>query len=160
MKALILYYSRSGKTRNIAEIIGKKLAAEVEEIIDHKSRKGLLGFIASGNEAYLQRVIPIEKIEKDLSQYNVVVVGTPIWAGNMSTPILSFFREYKEKIPRIAFFTTSIGSDPQKIFLTVEHITAQKLVAVLNFTNRDIKKRYHLEMIDEFINIIKQALKD
>ncbi len=45
MKVLIVYYSRSGQTRNIAEVIAKKLGAELEEIVDHRNRKGLLGFL-------------------------------------------------------------------------------------------------------------------
>ena len=102
MKSLVVYYSRSGKTEDIAGIIAKKLGSEIEEIDDHKNRKGLLGFISSGNEAYLQKAIPIEKLKKDPAQYELTIVGTPIWAGNMSTPILSFLKEYKEKINKFA----------------------------------------------------------
>lgn len=158
MKMLIVYYSRSGKTRKIAELMGEKFKAEVEQIIDNKNRKGLLGFLVSGNEAYLQKNITIQKLTRDPSQYDVIVIGTPIWAGHMSTPVKSFCQEYREKIPKYAFFTTSLGSNPGNIFLAAERITGQKPIAVMNFTNRDIKKQYHLEMIDEFINNIREAL--
>ncbi len=160
MKILIVYYSRSGNTRKIAELIGRKMGAEIEEIIDHKNRKGLLGFLISGNESYLQRNIPIKQLTRDPSQYDLIIIGTPIWAGHMCSPIKSFCQEYQGKFPRIAFFTTSLGSNPSNIFLTVEQLTGQKPIAVMNFTNRDIKKQYHLEMIDEFIDSMKKALKD
>ena len=156
MKSLVVYYSRSGKTKDIAGIISKKLGAEIEEIEDHKNRKGLLGFISSGNEAHLKRAIPIEKLKNDPAQYELLIVGTPIWAGNMSTPILSFFKEYKERINKFALFTTCLGSDLNKILLDIEHIISQKPIAVMNINYQAFKKQYHLEMVEEFINSIKK----
>ncbi len=160
IKILVVYYSRSGKTRNIASIIAKELEAETEEIVDHKNRKGLLGFISSGNEAYLQRVIPIEKLKKDPAGYDLIIIGTPVWAGYLSSPVHSFLREYKEKIAKFAFFITCMGSDPGRILLNVEHIMSKKPVVVMNINHRAFKKQYQLKMIDEFVSSIKQNIKD
>ena len=160
MRTLVVYYSRSGNTKNIAEMIGKQLGSDLEGIIDHKNRKGLLGFLASGNEAYLQRRIPIEKLKKDPSQYDLIIIGTPIWAGNISTPVSSFLKDYREIIEKFAFFSTGMGSDPQKTFLTLEKIMPHKPVAEVNIGYQDIKKQYHLKMIDKFVTSIKQYLKE
>ena len=159
MKSLVVYYSRSGKTKDIAGIISKKLGADIEEIDDYKNRKGLLGFISSGNEAHLQRTIPIEKLKKDPAQYELLIVGTPIWAGNMSTPILSFFKEYKEKINKFAFFATCLGSDLSKILLDIEHIIPQKPIAVMSINYQAFKRQYHVGIVEEFINSIKEDVK-
>ncbi|MDY0382657.1 MAG: hypothetical protein RBS20_02850, partial [Atribacterota bacterium] len=113
----------------------------------------------SGNEAYLQRAIPIEKLKKDPVQYELIIVGTPIWAGNMSTPILSFLKEYKEKINKFAFFSTCLGSDLNKILLYMEHIIPQKPIAVMNINYQAFKKQYHVKMVEEFINSIKKDVK-
>ena len=156
MKILIVYYSRSGNTKNIAQIIGSKLNADLEEVIDNKRRKGLVGFIISGNEAHLQKIIPIEKLTKDPALYDLVIIGTPIWANNISTPIRSFIKEYQEKIKKAAFFCTSLGSDPKNVFLGMERILNQKPVATVNFTNRDIKKQYHRQLIEEFVKNIRK----
>jgi flavodoxin len=43
MKSLVVYYSRSGNTRFVAEQISEEIGADIEEIIDIKKRKGLLG---------------------------------------------------------------------------------------------------------------------
>ena len=160
MRVLIVYYSRSGKTRGFAEVIAEKLGAELEEIVDHRNRNGLFRFLSSGNEAYLKKVIPIERLEKDLSQYDLIIVGTPIWAGNLSSPVRSFLREYKEKFPRIAFFAICLGSDPQNIFLEAEEIVGKKPLALMHITRRDIKKQLDLELVDAFVKNIKQNLKD
>ena len=160
MKVLIVYYSRSGKTRNIAEVIAEKLGAELEEIADHRNRKGLLGFFASGNEAHLKRVIPIERLKNEPAKYDLIIVGTPIWAGNLSTPIRSFLMEHRGQITKLAFYTICLGSDPQNIILEVEEIIGQKPIGLMNITYRDIKKQDHLEMVDTFVKNIKQNLKE
>ena len=159
MKVLIVYYSRSGKTRNIAEVIAKKLGAELEGIVDHKNRKGLLGFITSGNEAHLKRVIPIERLKNEPKQYDLIIIGTPIWAGSLSSPVRSFLMEYKEVLPKLAFFTTCLGSDQQNVLLEMEEMIHQKPVAVMSITYRDAKKQFVSELVNTFIQNIEQNLK-
>lgn len=160
MKVLIIYYSRSGHTKSIADMIGKRLGAVTEEVVDHRSRKGLWGFFVSGREAYAKKIIPIEKLKNDTLLYDLVIVGSPIWAGTICSPIRSFLKEYKDKIPRIAFFTTSGGPDTKNLYLEIKQITAQKPVAVINLAKQDIKKQSYLKMVDNFVTSIKENLKD
>jgi flavodoxin len=44
-KVLVVFYSKTGHTREIAQDIAKHLDADLEEITDQKKRTGLLGFI-------------------------------------------------------------------------------------------------------------------
>jgi flavodoxin len=157
MNTLIVYYSRSGRTRKIAKQIAVKIKSDLEEIRDNKNRSGIFGFINSGNEAYLKKTLPIDELENDPSQYETVIVGTPIWASTLSTPIRSFLKEYHHKLKRVAFFCTSMGSDPKPVFLAMEKLAAQKPIAVINITARDIKRMFHLEMVDKFVQDLKQA---
>jgi menaquinone-dependent protoporphyrinogen IX oxidase len=159
MNTLIVYYSRSGRTRKIANQSGLKIKSDIEEIKDKKNRSGIFGFINSGNEAHLKKTIPIDELEKDPSQYETVIIGTPIWANTLSTPIRSFLKEYQQKLKRVAFFCTSMGSDPKPVFLAMEKLAAQKPITVINITARDIKRMFHLEMVDKFVQDIKQANK-
>jgi flavodoxin len=156
MKTLIVYYSRSGRTRKIAEQISLKLKAEIEEIRDHRNRKGIFGFITSGNEAYLGRVPIIDKLKQDPAHYDVVVIGTPIWANHISTPVQSFLQEYKDNLKKVAFFCTSMGSDPKPVFTNMRKIIAQDPIVIINITTRDIRHQYHIEMVDEFVQKIKR----
>jgi len=45
MKTLVVYYSRTGKTKFVAEKIAVELKADVEEVVDLKSRSGRFGFL-------------------------------------------------------------------------------------------------------------------
>jgi len=156
MKTLIVYYSRSGRTDKIAKQLALKINADLEEIKDKKNRSGIFGFISSGNEAHMHINTPIDELEKIPNDYDITIIGTPIWANNISTPIRSFLKDYKEGLKDIAFFCTSMGSNPKPVFKSMEKITGRKPATVMNVTARDIRKHYHIEMIDDFVKKIKQ----
>ena len=156
MKYVVLYYSRTGRTRKIAQLIRMKLKADIEEIKDHQKRKGILGFINSGNEAYLKKRIPIEKPQKDLLKYDCVIIGTPVWAGSVSSPVRSFMLQYKDQFKKVAFFCTRLGSDSKSIFNVMEQVSLQRPKAVLSVSARDILLQSHIKAIDRFIRTLKE----
>jgi len=51
MKALVVYYSRTGNTKFVAEKIAQELGADIEEVIDKKNRFGLINYLRAGGDA-------------------------------------------------------------------------------------------------------------
>ena len=51
MKSLVVYYSRTGNAKFVAQTIAEQLGSEIEEIKDLKSREGALGWISAGRDA-------------------------------------------------------------------------------------------------------------
>ena len=90
MKILIAYYSRTGKTRLVAETIGKELDADVVEIKDLRNRKGISGWMSAGRDAHHKAKTEIEPKEYDLSKYDVVILGTPMWGSPPAPAIRTF----------------------------------------------------------------------
>jgi len=60
----------------------------------------------------------------------------------------------KEK--EVAFYCTSLGSDPKPVFKEMENMIIKKPITVMNITARDIKNQYHVEMVDNFVKEIKK----
>lgn len=73
MKALIVYYSRTGTTKKVAGEISRLLKCDVEEIVDMKSRAGALGFVAAGKDAFLKKMTKIKGIKKNPGNYDLIV---------------------------------------------------------------------------------------
>jgi len=86
MKILVVFYSRSGRTKRIAEAILGILKCDKEEIFDLKNRKGIPGFLSAGTDANLRRLTAIKEIKNNPSLYDLVIIGTPVWSSNISTP--------------------------------------------------------------------------
>jgi len=111
MKTLVVYYSRTGTTRKVAEAIAGILRCDIEEVVDTKKRSGILGWLRSGRDAGSKKLTTIEKIKMHPNLYDVVIIGTPVWNNKMSTPIRTYISEYREHFKEVAFFCTQDGSE-------------------------------------------------
>ena len=94
MKIGIVYYSRTGNTRRIAKILEEKLKekkAEVDLIeIEHEKRPG---FFAAGKASSKQLELPIKNKDFDMGKYDVVIAGSPTWAGKPAPFITTFIKK-------------------------------------------------------------------
>ena len=108
MKRLVAYYSRTGITKRIGEELAEALEADSEEIVDQKSRKGRIGWLKAGMDATLQKMTEI-KVQKTPKDYDVVIVGTPIWNGRVTPAIRTYLQSHDFSKRKIAFFTTQGG---------------------------------------------------
>ena len=110
MKILIVYYSRTGLTKKVGAKLAAALSADQEVITDKTERAGVIGYLRCGREAIKKEQPDIDPIKFDPAAYDLVIVGTPVWAAHMSSPIRSYLSEQKDKIKRIAFFATQGGT--------------------------------------------------
>lgn len=124
MKTLVVFYSRSGTTKRVAQEVAKALNADIDELIDKKSRKGFLGFLRAGYDATRGKTTEIE-FEKDPYDYDLVIVGTPIWNGRVTPAIRTYLLQNREKIKNAAFFSTCAGR-PGKCLEQMEDLWGKK----------------------------------
>ena len=156
MTILIIFYSRTGTTKTVANFLSKNISCDSEEIFDTKNRKGFFGYLKSGKDAMMKKLTILEKIDKDPGSYELIVIGTPIWASNMSTPIRTYIVENKEKFKRVAFFCTEGGRGGKKCFERMTELCDKDPVATLEINSKDIKSETYLEKVKEFTNELKK----
>jgi flavodoxin len=106
MTHLVVYYSRTGNNRTLAEKIAEALTADIDEIIDKKNRKGRLNWLLAGRDSRARKFTKIE-YKKNPQDYNTIIVGAPIWAGNPIPPLRTYLQEIDLKGKRVAFFICS-----------------------------------------------------
>lgn len=100
---LCIYYSRSGNTRAAAEEIAAALDAELAEITDAQDRSGLKGYFRSGLDAMRRTVQPIDPLqtERPLTDYRLVILASPVWAGRCASPVRALLKERGGELPRV-----------------------------------------------------------
>jgi flavodoxin len=106
MKTLIVYYTRTGRTKKIAEIIQSALNCEIEMIQDIKNREGILGWLSAGREAGKKSTTELKSLQKNPSDYNIVIIGSPTWNGRVSVPIRTYIQQNQENFTNVALFST------------------------------------------------------
>lgn len=107
-KVLVLYYSQTSNTKVVAEEIASKLGADIEEIVPAEPYDG--DFQATIERCMKEReleVIPnIQPIKADLSAYDIIFLGYPIWFGTYAPPINAFLNQVDLSGKKVVPFCT------------------------------------------------------
>ncbi len=114
MKILVVYYSLTGNTRLIAETAARKLGAEIEELRDRKSRIGIRGFVTGGLDSLRKKRAELAPPRYDIRDYDLVLVGTPVWAWNMAPAVRAYLTGRPWEGKSVALFCTTGGTGQQK----------------------------------------------
>ena len=109
MKSLVVYYSRSGTTRFVSEKISQEIGADIEEIVDKKTRKGRLGFVVGGFEATREKTTEIAETQKSPCDYDLIVVGTPMWNKRVAPAVRTYLKRNDLSEKKVALFCTSLA---------------------------------------------------
>lgn len=110
-KILIVYYSHSGNTKKIAEIIQEVTKGTLYEI------NLLVPYPDSYSEVTVQAkkeiqsgFLPeIERSHLELSEYNTILVGTPNWWSTFAPPVTTFLHDEDLTDKTVAVFCTHGG---------------------------------------------------
>lgn len=108
MKTAIVYYSHSGNTKCVAQLLANRLRREKVDVDLIEIRAARTpGSLKPGYAAWRQRGFPIKRTELDLGKYELVVVGAPVWFGKPAPFINTFVGKAQNiKAKKSAFFTT------------------------------------------------------
>ncbi|MEW5825704.1 MAG: flavodoxin [Candidatus Bipolaricaulota bacterium] len=117
MKALVVYYSKSGTTRRVAEEIARALGADLEEIVEvGTQRSGLVGYLRAGRDAMRERASQIRPATKRPADYDVVFVGSPVWGWNLAPAVRSYLAAANLEGKPVALFCTMASSGDRRTF--------------------------------------------
>jgi len=106
MKTLVIYYSRSGHTRQVAEMLAQKLSADLQELVDRSLRKGPIGWLKSGRDAVKEKETELGPLDHQPRDYDLILVGTPVWAAHPAPAVRTFLGSHDLGGKRVAFFCT------------------------------------------------------
>jgi len=130
MKTLVVYYSRTGHTRSVAQKIAEILHADLDEIIDKKNRSGMVGYLKAGKDAMTKANADIG-YKLNPTDYDMVVIGTPIWGFTMTPALRTYLTAHSNSIKKVAFFATSGGSEFNKTAGEMELLSKQPVATLL-----------------------------
>ena len=113
MKTLIAYYSQSGQTRRMAQMLAEKLGADLYEIVP--ARKYDSDMWKAWDEAQAERNADrypdLVGELPDFAGYDVILLGTGIWGYTMSNPMTSFIRKMDFSGKKASAFWTFYDHD-------------------------------------------------
>ncbi len=149
-KVLVAFYSSAGTTRKVGEAIAAALGADVEDIQEVKPRHldvqgpgGLgkfLGIMVAGAESGMGRATPILPSKYNPVDYDLVIIGTPIWNARLTGPVRAYIMRHKEQFKSVAFFQTAAGAEPSlRCFQQMEQACGKAPRATASFRSEKVK---------------------
>lgn len=157
-KVLVVFYSRTGTTRGLAAAIAQAGGWDLEELYDTCDRSGVFGFVRSLFDAGRGALTRLETVRHDPSNYELVVLGTPIWNASLSNPVLTYVMEHRHALPDLGFFATYGGRGDRGALGQLFRITGKLPVAELTMTTSQIDAGRFAPEVHRFVNAIQAAV--
>ena len=156
-KTLLVYYSRTGTVRSVAQTMSRMLACDVEELIDTKNRFGVSGYLGAALDAGFHRLTTLKSMVHDPRNYDLVIVGTPVWNASVSAPVRTYLTLNKGCFKNVAFFCTFGGSGARRAFRQMGEICGKRPIRSLEIREAEVKRGRHFDHVRAFVNDLTLA---
>lgn len=115
-KAQVIYYSRTGNTRIVAETISDTFGHTIQEIEDMKDRSGIFGFIGGMIDVRKNRTTTIKPATVNLEDYDLLFIGSPLWGMKCAPAITTFLHSGDFTNKKVVLFVTTSSRIKQTVF--------------------------------------------
>ena len=129
-KSLVVYFSRSGNTKRVAESVQRQTGSDIFEIVPvnpYDADYSTVTALAKEEKQSGARPEIADKID-NIADYDVICVGYPIWWGDMPMILYTFFESYDLSGKTVAPFCTSGGSGLSGTVNTIKQLQPNAVV--------------------------------
>jgi flavodoxin len=155
MKTLVVYYTRTGNTKFMAETIAAELGADIEEVIDMKNRQGKLAFLPAGRDAMKAKETEIAQTKRSIADYDLIIIGQPVWAGSPTPAIRTYLNKSNLSGKKVALFfsDSNLGQAVEKTKALMPNSTflGELVLPAKELKNKEATKK----KIAEWCNTLK-----
>lgn len=162
MKAIVIYYSLEGNTKYVAEKIAENMSADILRLepVKEYPKEGARKFIWGGKSVLLGERPKLKSYQWNKSDYDVILIGTPVWASSFAPPIRTFLKENDLSGKKLAYFICCAGEDSSKCAEKLnDNLTNSEILTTITFTDPRVNKSDEdTEKIIRFCNEIKNKI--
>ncbi len=161
MKILIAYYSFEGATEKAAKRISEGLKADLMKIQPKNERTshGFMKFFWLGKQAMMKESPELLPFEKNPGDYDVIIVGTPVWAFTLTPPVRSFLKNVKLQGKKIALFCTHEGGCFKTLAKMEELLPGNTIIGKKDFVNpKKSSEEEFMKKVDAWIAELQKAI--
>lgn len=117
MKTLIVYFTWSGNTRKVAEVIHEIVGGDIVELQPEKPYPESYNTTLeqAKREIRMNYKPPLKSKIDNIKDYDIIFVGSPNWWGTIAPPVASFLSQYDLSNKMVVPFCTHGGGGKQRI---------------------------------------------
>jgi len=134
-KILIVYYSLTGNTQFIAEVLRDTIEADILELKPIKELKASSSsrFMWGGYQSTMKKKPKLMEFDTNPLEYDLIILGTPVWAWNISPPMRSFLSKFDLTGKNVALWMCHAGDGVKAMERFKEALKNANIVESITF---------------------------
>ena len=127
----VVYYSLDGHTHFVATKMRERLdcpAIRLRLQKEFSTTNTFLKYFWAGKNSVFREKPALMDTGMDFQAYSTLVIATPVWAGNLSSPVRSFLAGHSLEGKQIFLVATNSGGSFEKCFATMRSLLPKAAV--------------------------------
>lgn len=118
VKVAIVYFSLEGNTEYVADKISEYIDVDVLRLepVKNYPQGNVSKYVWGGKSATFGEKPKLVPYQFSANQYDVIIIGTPVWASTFTPPIKTFLKENNISEKKIALYVCYAGGQTKKCF--------------------------------------------
>lgn len=163
MPICIIYHSETGNTKTVAKAVAAATGADLIEVKSVVHYSPMAMYTTGINKARKGEPDEIEQSEIDVSAYDLIVVGTPVWAFHPTPAInaaVSALSGCEGK--RAIIFETDAGIPKNTLEVLSKQLTEKGLsiAGTFGISGKEINNKEKTGELIELVNSLKNVVAD
>lgn len=157
-KVLVVYYSLEGHCQRIAQYLAKTYGFDilalqpVKDLDPNSASKHWMGRF----QVLFNQTVPLTNLPDTVGQYDLVLLGTPVWMGTYAPALQSFIAEVPLEGKQVALFTT-YEKDAGDVFVKLqERLPSAEIVGEISLCIKGLSESDFSERIDNWLYSLMQ----
>ncbi len=151
MRTLVVYFSLEGSTEKVANMIAQETGADMVklETVKHMTQNGPLKFLSHGRRVVMKEKTALKNGKMDLAKYDRIFIGSPVWAGGLSSPVYSLLCDNDFSGKKVYLFACQMGETSNIFDLMRGNLKGAEVLGNMNFSmvkkqeDTQLKERIH-----------------
>ena len=159
-KTLVIFYSYTGTSRRVAQLLCSQLGWPSGEILEANPRAGVLGTLRCLADSMLRLKPLINYRGPDPKAFDTVVLVSPIWAYRLGGPMRTFVANHRAGLRQVAVLSVMGAYGAPNAVAEIGELLGRAPVLASAFTSREVDDGSCAARLEAFGRAVQDARED
>jgi flavodoxin len=154
MRTLIVYFSKFGKNKALAEEIQAKISGRLEEIVEKKPRTGFGLFVVGGFQAFFKKEVEIIAPKADPASYDLTIIVSPVWAGHLPPATRRYLKQMGGDFNDFAYISVCANGEKngESFAEDLTEAAGKKPKVLTLISEKEYRENKYSDKLDDFLD--------